>query len=410
MTPAHGLPLPDNPGGLRASNRLSGWKLAVCLMGLSVLGIGFLQASGREEISPLTATRSDRSYSYTHEEVAEIPWSIHVFKWARSHRELTLSTTLGASNHLGMSTVSEQLARLDPELGLPIAAVNGDFYTNESQAPGDPRDLQIYQGELISAPAGHACFWLDAAGQPRSTNVVSHLVCVLPDGTRHAMGLNAQRGADSVVLFTQRMGATTRTQGGIELVVDPVGLDAGRPLRPESLFNVQVRSIRRTGDTPIPADSWVLSIGPGLASRSATVVEGAKIRLETRTTPALPGVQMAIGGGPTLVRNGRAMEWPGILMRHPRTAIGWNKEFFYLVEVDGRQSQLSVGMTFPELAACMLRLGCEEAMNLDGGGSATLWVRGNVMNSPSEGRERPGANSLVVLQPRVQGKNGSSNH
>ncbi len=402
MTPTHGLQLPDTPGPLRASNLLVGWMLAVCLMATAGLEIGNLKASGREEISPLTATHPDRGYSYTHEEVSGIPWSIHVFKWARTHRELVLTTTLGASNHLGMSTVSEQLARLDPELGSPIAAVNGDFYTNESQVPGDPRDLQIYQGELISAPAGHACFWLDASGQPRSTNVISHFACVLPDGTRHSMGLNEPRGADAVVLYTQRMGATTRTQGGVELVVKPVGADAGRPLRPESILSVRVHSIRLAGDTLIPPGAWVLSLGPGVAVKTSGLAEGTHLRLETRSTPALPEVRTAIGGGPTLVRNGRAMEWSGILMRHPRTAIGWNKESFFLVEVDGRQSQLSVGMTFPELAACMLKLGCEEAMNLDGGGSATLWVRGNVMNSPSEGHERPGANSLVVLQPRVR--------
>ncbi|MEW6161163.1 MAG: phosphodiester glycosidase family protein, partial [Verrucomicrobiota bacterium] len=43
-------------------------------------------------------------------------------------------------------------------------------------------------------------------------------------------------------------------------------------------------------------------------------------------------------------------------------------------------------------------LGCDEAMNLDGGGSAVCWVYGQVMNSPSEGRERGMANGLVVVQ------------
>jgi exopolysaccharide biosynthesis protein len=52
----------------------------------------------------------------------------------------------------------------------------------------------------------------------------------------------------------------------------------------------------------------------------------------------------------------------------------------------------------------MVKLGCENAINLDGGGSATLWVSGNVMNSPSEGQERPGANALVVLQKGAGGK------
>jgi exopolysaccharide biosynthesis protein len=47
----------------------------------------------------------------------------------------------------------------------------------------------------------------------------------------------------------------------------------------------------------------------------------------------------------------------------------------------------------------MLGLGCEQAMNLDGGGSATLWAFGTVRNSPSEGQERPAPNALVVVNP-----------
>jgi exopolysaccharide biosynthesis protein len=77
--------------------------------------------------------------------------------------------------------------------------------------------------------------------------------------------------------------------------------------------------------------------------------------------------------------------------------MGWNKTHYFLVEVDGRQ-KISAGMTFPELAAYMVKIGCEEAINLDGGGSATIWVYGSVMNSPSEGRERPAANGLVVVR------------
>ena len=151
----------------------------------------------------------------------------------------------------------------------------------------------------------------------------------------------------------------------------------------------------------------MLSVGPRLASHLPKVEQGAILQIVTETMPDLKGVTTAIGGGPTLVRGGMSMQWGGFQMRHPRTAIGWNKDYIFMVEVDGRQNNLSVGMTFPELAAYMIKLGCEQAMNLDGGGSATLWVCGNVMNSPSEGQERPGANSLVVVQKKV-GANGSA--
>lgn len=374
----------------------SGWSFLRLVVGLIFSLLQGIAGAGE------VGAHVERGYAYVHDEVSEIPWSIHVFKLARSRAEFSFSTTFGATNHIGMSTLSDQLRALDPDLGQPVAAVNGDFYTNESNAPGDPRDLQIHQGELVSAPAGHACFWLDAAGRPNSTNVVSLLACAFPNGVRRSMGLNEAREADALVLYTQRMGTSTRTQGGVELVVEPIGPNAGLPLRAELEITVKVRSVRRAGDSPIPSDAWILSLGQTVATKVPELREGMILQIETRTLPSMAGVQTAIGGGPTLVRGGRAMEWSGILMRHPRTAIGWNKEFIYLVEVDGRQSKLSVGMTFPELAAYLVKLGCEEAMNLDGGGSATLWVRGNVMNSPSEGKERPGANSLVVLQPRLR--------
>jgi exopolysaccharide biosynthesis protein len=87
--------------------------------------------------------------------------------------------------------------------------------------------------------------------------------------------------------------------------------------------------------------------------------------------------------------------------RHPRAAIGWNQNWYFLVEVDGRQRGLSVGMTLDELSSFMMSLGCEEAMNCDGGGSATLWFEGEVRNSPCDRAEREIANSLVIAKRKA---------
>ncbi len=86
------------------------------------------------------------------------------------------------------------------------------------------------------------------------------------------------------------------------------------------------------------------------------------------------------------------------MQRHPRSAFGWNDRYFFLVEVDGRQIDLSLGMTFQELTDYMLKLGCDYAMNFDGGGSAALWAFGDIRSSPSEGKERPSPNALVVVK------------
>jgi large repetitive protein len=98
-----------------------------------------------------------------------------------------------------------------------------------------------------------------------------------------------------------------------------------------------------------------------------------------------------------LLRDGKSVFPRQTRIRHPRSVVGWNNRFIFLVEVDGRQRELSVGMTFEELSQYLLKIDCQNAMCLDGGGSSTLWALGQVMNNPSEGSERGSANGLVVL-------------
>ena len=98
------------------------------------------------------------------------------------------------------------------------------------------------------------------------------------------------------------------------------------------------------------------------------------------------------------MRDAKVIARNEINIRNPRTAIGWNRTICIWWKSDGRQRYLSVGMTTQELSDYMIGLGCDSAMSLHGGGSATCWVYGQVMNRPSEGFERPMANSLVLVQ------------
>jgi exopolysaccharide biosynthesis protein len=87
---------------------------------------------------------------------------------------------------------------------------------------------------------------------------------------------------------------------------------------------------------------------------------------------------------------------------HPRTAIGIDRDSgqLMLLVMDGRQ-ELSRGATMKEFANLFLRLGADDALNLDGGGSSILVARqpdGSlaVLNSPSDGHPRPVANGLEI--------------
>ena len=60
--------------------------------------------------------------------------------------------------------------------------------------------------------------------------------------------------------------------------------------------------------------------------------------------------------------------------RHPRTAVGTDKSGnVYLVVVDGRSEGNAEGVTIEELTKICAWLGMRDAINLDGGGSSTMW-------------------------------------
>ena len=96
-------------------------------------------------------------------------------------------------------------------------------------------------------------------------------------------------------------------------------------------------------------------------------------------------MDQVISGGPVLVANGELVIH-GDEERHPRTAtcIDQQQETLILVTVDGRRKN-SIGMTLDQLAEYMLNLGCYQALNLDGGGSTTMYIEANggVVNYPS---------------------------
>jgi hypothetical protein len=105
-------------------------------------------------------------------------------------------------------------------------------------------------------------------------------------------------------------------------------------------------------------------------------------------------VTWAIGGGPVLMRNGeiyitnneeRKFAGKAILDRHPRTAMGYTQNGdLIIMAIQGRMSGIAVGATLNETATLLKDIGCEAAINLDGGGSSCLLVNGKQTIIPSD--------------------------
>ncbi|RYD07050.1 hypothetical protein N752_00275 [Desulforamulus aquiferis] len=116
-------------------------------------------------------------------------------------------------------------------------------------------------------------------------------------------------------------------------------------------------------------------------------------------------IRHGLSGGPLLVEGGLPVEqaineglWGTVLQAAPRTAIGITaNQKILLVVVDGRIDS-SAGLTLEELAYLMIELGSVQAVALDGGGSSEMWVKGQIVNTPSDKRERALGNGLVIIQ------------
>jgi hypothetical protein len=143
-----------------------------------------------------------------------------------------------------------------------------------------------------------------------------------------------------------------------------------------------------------------------LSGAGATWIKSLKAGKTVRLSwhNGMAGVIDLVGGNPMLLESGRVVAPDAscteyLCRRHPRSAVGVTSTGKVLmVVVDGRKST-SVGMRLDELAKYMKSLGAVNAMNFDGGGSATMWIKGmGVVNDPTDsGGERSVTSALLVL-------------
>jgi exopolysaccharide biosynthesis protein len=110
--------------------------------------------------------------------------------------------------------------------------------------------------------------------------------------------------------------------------------------------------------------------------------------------------EFVLVAGPILLKDSVLQSLPDMdftHMRHPRSCVGITAESIIFITVDGRSDE-AAGMSLQELQSFALSLGCLEAINLDGGGSTTMWTWDQgIVNVPSDRTgERPVANALII--------------
>ena len=153
------------------------------------------------------------------------------------------------------------------------------------------------------------------------------------------------------------------------------------------------------GRNQIPKDGYVI-VGP--QKNLDKIVNAKKFNLDIKLNPEWRDVNHIISGGPYLVKNGdiyvdmTAQKLGSVGGRNPRTAIGYTKDnHLIMLTADGREGA-SIGLTLMELASLMKELGCVNAMNLDGGGSTVMYIKGQVVNKPAVQGGIPLSHTLVI--------------
>ncbi|HVE67691.1 MAG TPA: phosphodiester glycosidase family protein [Solirubrobacteraceae bacterium] len=343
------------------------------------------------------------------------PWRVHAVTIDREVISGRVTAVLSGDRTHGVQRTST-MARAHRA---PVA-VNGGF----SNVTGEPVGALALGGELVSEPLnGRSSLLLAPAASQRPRIAALRWAGSVQVGGRARLldGVDRTRGripacggvggdsplevpnafvtcrdASELVLLTPRFGARTGTPAdGWEAVV----------------VGGVVRSARRGGNTPIPAEGFVLS---GSGDAASLLREAARPGTPVTARPWLragrerldPADFEAISsGGPRLVRDGRvSIPWRAegiaraeMVTRAPRTLAGVTAAGrLLLVVADGRRPGWSAGLTLPESARVMRALGARDALSLDGGGSTTLVVNGRVVNRPSDGRERAISDALLV--------------
>lgn len=284
-----------------------------------------------------------------------------------------------------------------------FAGVNGDFYQTSGEI-GTPIFGTVVDGQMSTPPIdANPEFVITDYRTPWCTGMTPSLSMKVNGGTSASIShVNGARGDNELVLYNSNIGKFTHTAtGGVEIAVQ---LAAGETWKINSPVKVQVIGTSvTTGNMAIPSGQAVLSASGTRMSEVQALKAGDEIELNLGFSMyhqgnITPNVTSMVGGNVLLVANGEVLP-QGDMARHPRTMMGYTKDQkkMILCVVDGR-STISSGGIYLELADLMRYAGAYWAMNCDGGGSSTMYVRNlGIMNVPSDGSERAVSNGLYLV-------------
>lgn len=402
-----------------------------------ILGRFASRSAAQQELHALPPLETPLQIGYAeyHPLSAMGTWHINVLEIEVNAFEGRLANRLAGNQVQGVETVLQLAERSEA-----IAAINANFFVMHEQdgVVGDPTGLLIENGRLLSEGLNHQ----PAVVIQNTPQLTAKLVYPLTD-----IRLSWDDGDISPVAGINRAAGKVRNcgigdaQGSALAAHDKTCLrsnelvlltrEAGFEPGPDTLsVSINAQGQLSAFHPDSQSDDYILTatgnLRPYLQAKlkdKSTLTVAFNVS-EENGQPMLSSDNIeALAAGPTLLYHGQASRrehiegWQlstsadhqrrllvhrWINLRNPRTALGITaKGNILLVTVDGRQPGVSAGLSIEELRHLMLALGAYDGINLDGGGSTTMVINNQVVNSPSSHQNalRPVANALLVLSP-----------
>jgi hypothetical protein len=383
---------------------------------------------------------------YKYKYYPKTKWCVHSITADISDPSVHVELAKGLENIAGLERVQDISRRYDslhPSTSV-IAAINANFWRAGSNHPIGPT---AHKGQIIISEKHNN--WTSVAISPKSRLYFDHYSLTVSCRTRYGefpvshCNYRKESDSSSIILYNQYFGSFIPARDTTSIMVasaDSIKDDSEDSARitaemnfyaldPENgTLKIQYEYLRNplintsstcivtridTGFIEIPKNGGVLSFGRRTLPFFFTLGIGDTISLETKLDPPVPEpVAEITAGTPRIIRNGKvSVEWQEeglrkkrfVTGKYPRTAVGISKDQKRLIlfSVEGsRRGSKKRGIDLENLAKLMVAEGVYQAINLDGGSSATLVLDGEICNpSTLANRTRKISTALLVIIP-----------
>ena len=321
-----------------------------------------------------------------------------------------IRTELGRDSIIGTENISAHAERKTTETECYFAAVNGDFFETTGDV-GTPINGSMHNGVPATAVTGSPHFIITGGTSPYASFLTASYTYKVNGGESISLNrINGRIGTNELTVFNSTTGKYTHTTAGTAEIA--IELLPGESWKINAPFKAKVVGTASTnGNHQIAEGQGVLSASGTMAHYVTDLKEGDELEFTFTNTlnnygGIAPDIRQMVGGNTIFLIDGQTVE-QGDFSRHPRTMLGYNKDRSKVIfaVVDGRSS-ISSGATYYELADIMKWANADYGINIDGGGSSSLYLQKfGYMNQPSDGHERAVANGVYCVSKTPQDNN-----